>query len=101
MAIPEAWFKKFKAVLSAIKIVFVLAFISAIILFFLILDPSLTLLMKIDSLPTSLKAALQKSKPAITPFCFAIIFALIFLFLKLISFVVISPFGLRSSLELV
>ena len=75
--------KEFKAVLSAIKIVFVLAFISAITLFFLTLDPSLTLLIKIVSLPTSLKAALQKSKPAIIPFCFAIIFALVFLFLKL------------------
>ena len=58
-AIPEAWFKKFNAVLSAIKIVLVLAFISAMILFFLTLDPSLTLLVKIDSLPTSLKAALK------------------------------------------
>ena len=96
-AIPEAWFKKFKAVLSAIKIVFVLAFISAITLFFLTLEPSLTLLIKIVSLPTSLKAALQKSNPAIIPFWFAIIWTLAFLFLKLIKFVVISPPGLRSS----
>ena len=66
-------------------------------LFFFILEPSLTLLMKIASSPTSLKAALQKSKPAIIPFCFAIIFAVVFLFLKLIKFVVISPLGFKSS----
>ena len=34
VAIPEAWLRKFKAVLSAVKIVFVLAFIIAITLFF-------------------------------------------------------------------
>jgi hypothetical protein len=53
--------------------------------------------MKAVSFPTSLKAALQKPNPAITPFCFAIIFAVVFLFLKLIQFVVISPLGFRSS----
>ena len=94
---PDAWLRKFKPVLSAIKIVFVLALISAITLFFLTLEPSLTLLIKITSLPTSLKAVLQKSNPAIIPFCFAIILALAFLFLKLIKFVVISPSGFRSS----
>ena len=56
-AIPEAWLRKFKAVLSAIKIVLVLAFISAMTLFLLTLDPSLTLLIKIDSLPIILKTA--------------------------------------------
>ena len=35
VAIPDAWFKKFKAVLSAVSIVFVFAKISAITLFFL------------------------------------------------------------------
>ena len=34
VAIPEAWLRKFKAVLSAVKIVFVLALIYAITLFF-------------------------------------------------------------------
>ena len=34
VAIPDAWFKKFKAVLSAVSIVFVFAKISAITLFF-------------------------------------------------------------------
>ena len=33
--IPDAWFKKFKAVLSAVRIVFVFAKISAITLFFI------------------------------------------------------------------
>ena len=95
--IPDAWFKKFNAVLSAVRIVFVFAKISAITLFFLIDLPSLILDLKIDSLPINLNACLQNAIPAITPFCFAIIFALIFLLLNFIYLVVMSPIGLRSS----
>ena len=40
---------------------------------------------------------IQKSKPAITPSCLAIILALIILFFSLMMFVVISPLGFRSS----
>ena len=53
--------------------------------------------LKIASFPTSLNAALQKSKPETIPFCLEIIFALITLFLKLIKLVVISPPGYKSS----
>ena len=99
VAIPEAWFKKFKAVLSAVSIVFVFAKISAITLFFLINLPSFILDLKIDSFPINLNACLQNSIPAITPFCLAIILAVIFLLLNFTSLVVISPIGLRSSFK--
>ena len=66
-------------------------------LFFFTFAPSLTFFEKKVSLPIILKAALQKFRPAITPLCFAIIFALAFLSLRRISLVVISPEGLRSS----
>ena len=59
--------------------VFVLALISAMTFPSLIFEPSFTFFIKIVSLLISLKAALQKSSPAITPFCFAIILALTFL----------------------
>jgi len=52
---------------------------------------------KIVSFPINLNAALQNSKPAITPSCLAIILALIMLFFLLIMSVVISPLGFRSS----
>ena len=68
-----------------------------IILFFLIFDPSFTLIKKIASLSINLNAALQKFIPATTPFCLAIIFAFDFLFLRLIKLVVISPLGFKSS----
>ena len=96
---PEAWFKKFKAVLSAVSMVFVFAKISAITLFFLINLPSFILDLKIDSFPINLNACLQNSIPAITPFCLAIILAVIFLLLNFTSLVVISPIGLRSSFK--
>ena len=85
--------KKFKAVLSAVKIVFVLAFISAIILFFLIFFPSETFFDKNCFSSNNLKAVLQKSNPAIIPSCLAIILALIILFFELMRLVVISPLG--------
>ena len=97
VAIPEASLRKFKAVLSAVKIVFVLAFILAITLFFFIFFPSETFFVKMLSLPINLKAVLQNSKPAITPSCLAIILAWIILSFVLKMFVVISPLGFRSS----
>ena len=86
-----------RAVLSAIKIVFVLALIIAITLFFFIFFPSFIFASNLTSLPINLKAVLQKSNPAIIPLCLAIIFALDLLFLKLIKLVVMSPLGFKSS----
>ena len=97
VAIPDAWFKKLSAVLSAVRIVFLFAIISAIILFFFIDLPSFIFDLNNVSFPISLNACLQKSIPATTPFCLAIILAFIFLLFNSISLVVISPIGLRSS----
>ena len=72
-AIPDACPRKFNAVLSAFNIVLVLAEIIAKTFPFLTFEPSLTFLLKIVSFPINLKADLQKSKPAIIPFCLAII----------------------------
>ena len=81
----------------ATKIVLVLALTSAMTLFFLIFVPSFTLALKFTFLSINLKAALQKSNPAITPSCLAIILAFVCLFFILIKLVVISPPGSKSS----
>src|SRR3989338_3004363 len=96
VAIPDRCPKKFRAVLSAVRILMALPSIYAATLPALTIAPSLTAGLKINFLSTDLNTASMTPNPQMMPFSLKIIQAFAFLFPNLQRDEVISPRPISS-----
>ena len=96
-AIPDRWLKKFKAVLSALRIEVAFPFTDAIISPFLTFEPLSTFFLKLNRLSRVIKDNSATCNPEITPSDRDFKTKLFSKFLSITELLVISPCWPRSS----